>query len=91
MVAEGNYLKNNDSNNDYDVNAGTSKAKANAKIKVTFKKAASKERVASARDPTHTSAPSATKTVTRGSGYTVLQDAAQIPSANHRLFETRMP
>ena len=37
-----------------------------------------------------TFAPPATETATPGSGYTVIQDPAQIPSANHRLFETRM-
>ena len=37
-----------------------------------------------------TSAPPATETATPGSGYTVIQDPAQIPSANHCFFETRM-
>ena len=37
------------------------------------------------------SAPPATETATPGSGYTVIQDPAQIPSTNPRLFETRMP
>ena len=41
--------------------------------------------------PQGTSAPPATETATPGSGYTVIQDPAQSPSANHRLFETRMP
>ena len=41
--------------------------------------------------PQGTSAPPATETATPGSGYPVIQDPAQIPSANHRLFETRMP
>ena len=41
--------------------------------------------------PQGTSAPPATETAAPGSGYTVIQDPAQIPSANHRLFETRMP
>ena len=41
--------------------------------------------------PQGTSAPPATETATPGSGYTVIQDPAQFPSANCRLFETRMP
>ena len=41
--------------------------------------------------PRGTSAPPATETATPGSDDTVIQDPAQIPSANHRLFETRMP
>ena len=40
--------------------------------------------------PQGTSAPPATETATPGLGYTVLQDPAQILSANHRLLETRM-
>ena len=41
--------------------------------------------------PQGTSASPATETATPGSGHTVLQDPAQISSANHRFFETRMP
>ena len=41
--------------------------------------------------PQGRSVPPATVTATPGSGYTVIQDPAQIPSANHRFFETRMP
>ena len=41
--------------------------------------------------PQGTSAPPATETAIPGSGYTVIQDPAQIPSTNHCLFETRMP
>ena len=41
--------------------------------------------------PQDTPPPLATETATPGSGYTVIQDPAQIPSANQRLFETRMP
>ena len=38
-----------------------------------------------------TSVPLTTETATAGSGSTVIQDPAQILSANHCLFETRMP
>ena len=41
--------------------------------------------------PRGTSAPPATETATPGLGYTVIQDPAQIPTAKHPLFETRMP
>ena len=41
--------------------------------------------------PQGTSAPPATETATPGSGYTDIQDPSRIPSANHHLFETRMP
>ena len=41
--------------------------------------------------PQGTSATPATETATPGSGHVVIQDPAQIPSANHRLFETRIP
>ena len=41
--------------------------------------------------PQGASAPPATETATPGSGYTVIQGPSQIPSANHRLFKTRMP
>ena len=37
--------------------------------------------------PQGTSAPCATETATPGSGYTVIQDPAQIPSANHCVFD----
>ena len=40
--------------------------------------------------PQGTSAPPATETATPGSGHIVIQDPAQIPSANHCLFK-RMP
>ena len=74
------------------VKAGVSNAKANARVQAACKRAAERERAASARAiPQGTSAPSATETTTPGSGYTVIQDTAQILSASHRLFETRMP
>ena len=41
--------------------------------------------------PQGTSVPPATETATPGSGYTVIQDPAQIPSPYHRLFEMGMP
>ena len=72
------------------VKVGVSKAKANARVQATCKRASRKDRAASARDSTRHSAPPATETATPGSGYTVIQDPAQIPSANHLLFETRM-
>ena len=41
--------------------------------------------------PQGTSPPPATETATPGSGYSVIQDPAQIPRANHCLLETKMP
>ena len=72
------------------VKSGVSKAEANARVQATCKRGVRKECAASALDSHDTTSPPATETATPGSGYTVIQDPAQISSANHRLFETRI-
>ena len=56
--------------------AGGSKVEANAEVQATFNSRERRERNGAILQ--HTSAPSATKTVTPGLGYTVTQDPAQI-------------